>query len=340
MYRNLLFLLFLVLITACSTNSSIPASIADDFDEAGISDDAEENLKSSQLTEFNERIAFLGSSSQSGDDINEYLLGPGDVIEITVFQVDELNTKARVNGNGDIILPLLGMIKVAEKSVAQVEREIVDALAKDYLQNPQVGIFIDEYRSQQITVMGAVVEPNVYNVRQSRSIFEMLSMAGGITEKASDKMRVRLNRKDEIGQQKQINLVLSMQELLKGSDQAHMLRLQGGDSILVPEAGVIFVEGAVKKPGSYKMDGDVNVLKALALAGGIPWEAKNNIQVIREVDGRPVAVTVDIEAIKDQEEEDIILEDGDVVVVDYNLGKRAFTGFFKTFGSIFGYSLN
>jgi len=290
---------------------------------------------------LNQQIIQLGVMNKSQDDAGEYLLGSGDVIDITVFQVEDLNTSVRVNGKGSIILPLVGSIDVEGRSVADVETDLKQRLERDFLQNPQVGIFISEYRSQQITVMGAVDQPNVYNVRKSRSIFEMLSMAGGVTEKASDKIRVRLNKKDDTGQIKQVNLVLSMEDMLKGNEQAHSLRLAGGDSVLVPDAGVMFVEGAVKKPGAYKLEGNVNVLKAIALAGGIPWEAKSrSVQVVRQISGKPVAVTVDVEAIKEQKAKDVLLQDGDVVVVGYDTAKRAFSGFFKTFGSIFGYSLN
>jgi len=337
--KKLVVIFSLLMLSACVTtgvkNTSAPVVVekVKSFEPVRNTTERDNDL-------LNQRISQLGAAQTiTGDD--EYLLGSGDVIEITVFQVKELNKQVRVNGKGTIILPLVGSVDVLGKSVAQVEEDLKEKLARDFLQDPQVGIFISEYRSQQITVMGAVQQPNVYNVRKSRSIFEMLSMAGGITEKASDKLRVRLNRKDEFGQLKQINLVLSMDEMLKGSEQAHSLRLNGGDSVLVPDAGVVFVEGAVNKPGAFKLEGDVNVVKAIALAGGIPWEAKSkSVQVVRQVNGEPVAVSVDVDAIKEQKEEDVLLQDGDIVVIGYDVRKRAFSGFFKTFGSIFGYSLN
>lgn len=348
--KQLTYFVFLIstfILTACSTPSRLaePASSFEDAKKSGmnssdIGSDAKASLSNDKLA-LNQQILQSAAQQKGLPTDADYLLGTGDIIEITVFQVDELNTKARVNAKGTIILPLVGTIAVAGRSVEDVETELVANLSKDFLQNPQVSVFIEEYRSQQITVMGAVQNPNVYNVRKSRSIFELLSMAGGITEKASDKVRVRLNRVDETGKLKNVNLVLSMQEMLKGSDEAHSLRLIGGDSILVPDAGVVFVEGAVKKPGAYKLEGQVNVLKAIALAGGVPWEAKSEgVKVVREINGRPVSVEVDVEAIKVQKGDDILLQDGDVVVVGYDTTKRAFSGFFKTFGSIFGYSLN
>lgn len=322
-----LFMLFAVL-TGCASSS---AKKVDSFDRG----------QASRSDNLNQKI--IQSAAQAGAvEAKEYLLGAGDVIEITVFQVSELNTKARVNGRGQIILPLLGSIEVEGKSVAAVEDLLIQRLAADFLQNPQVSVFTDEYRSQQITVMGAVESPNVYSVRQSRSIFEMLSLAGGVTDAASDTLRVKTRQLDsETGEYVNLNLVLSMDQMLEGVDSVSTLRLSGGDSVLVPEAGVVYVEGAVKKPGAYKMEGETNVLKAIALAGGIPWEAKgSSIQVVRQINGKPQAVSVNLASIRSQRDDDVVLKDGDVVVVGYSVPKRAISGFFSTVGSIFGYSLN
>ena len=170
---------------------------------------------------------------------------------------------------------------IRDRSISQVEDIIRDKLEADFLQNPQVSLFIEEYRSQQITVMGAVKEPNVYSVRQTRSIFEMLSLAGGLTELASDKIRVKTTQQNyETGDVEEKNLILSVKKLLEGAEEASSIRLSGGDSILVPNAGVVFIEGAVKKPGSYVMEGETTVLKAIAVAGGVPWSGKEgSVQV-------------------------------------------------------------
>ena len=271
-----------------------------------------------------------------------YYLGTGDVLELTVFQVEALNTKLRVNGRGEIILPLLGSVDVKGLSLAEVEAVIVEKLAADYLQDPQVSLFVEEYRSQQITVMGSVLKPNVYSVRQSRSIFEMLSLAGGLSPNASDTIRVKTIQPDPAtGQQLQQDLVLSVSSLLEGSEAASLIRLRGGDSILVPEAGVIFIDGAVKKPGSYIMQGETNVMKAIAMAGGIEWAGKErSVQVIRSIGGEPYAIDVDIKKIRDQNGTDVVLKDGDIVAVNFSTPKRFMSGFFKAAGQIFGYNLN
>lgn len=298
--------------------------------------------QTSKHVDLNQHIASTAVLASANMDDLVYYLGAGDILELTVFQVEDLNTKLRVNGRGEIILPLLGTIDVQGRSLAEVEAIIVTKLAADYLQDPQVSLFVEEYRSQQITVMGAVLKPNVYSVRQSRSIFEMLSLAGGLSPTASDTIRVNTTQLDvETGKTSNQNLLLSVKALLEGGEAASFMRLRGGDSILVPEAGVIFVEGAVDKPGSYKMEGETNVLKAIAMAGGIPWAGKQGkVQVIRSIGGEPQALDINLNKVREQRSADVALQDGDIVVVSFSSPKRFISGFFRAAGQIFGYRLN
>ena len=324
--------LFVFFLSACAGSSRLAntESFPNTNDSSGSKDVLNKKIANSAALKSVEYV----------DDI--YYLGPGDIIELTVFQVEELNTKARVNGRGEIILPLLGKINVKDKSIAEVEENISVQLEENFLQNPQVSLFIEEYRSQQITVMGAVHSPDVYPVRKPHSIFEMLSLAGGFTSNASDKIKVRTIQVDKAtGEQVEQDLILSVNKLLEGAEDASSLRLTGGDSILVPDAGVIFIEGAVEKPGSYTMEGETTVLKAIAVAGGVPWSGdEGRVQVIRDIGGEPFAIDVNLHRVRKQQGDDITLEDGDIVVVDHSPTKRFLSGFFKTAGQIFGYSLN
>ncbi len=290
----------------------------------------------------NEQIMQSAARASQINDGLDYYLGTGDVLQLSVFQVPELNTKVRINERGNIVLPIIGMLEVQGLTIPELEERLVEKLQADYLQNPQVSVFVDEYRSQQITVMGAVKNPNVYSVRQSRSVFEMLSLAGGVTPNAGDLIRIETQQVDpQTGQLVKRNLLLSLSKLLQGQDEASTIRLNGGDSLLVPQAGVVFVDGAVENPGSYKLSGETTVWKAITLAGGIPWEGKQNrIEVIREIGGEPIAIEVNLNKIRSQESEDVILKDGDIVVVSYNLARRAVSGFFRAAGKVVGYSLN
>ncbi len=329
---KLVILSFIVLLVGSGCSGSNKRVSLEDF----------KSVEKNEQSEINQQIANSAALSKADLSSSLYRLGAGDILELTVFQVEALNTKVRVNGRGEIILPLLGKLDVKDKPVSEVEDEITLRLAQDYLQDPQVSLFIEEYRSQQITVMGAVEQPNVYSVRQSRSIFEMLSLAGGLKEEASDQIRVTTTQPDpETGQPVKQNLILSVKRLLAGAEAASYLRLAGGDSILVPRAGVVFVEGAVDKPGSYPMEGETSVLKAIALAGGVPWEGnQGRVQVVRDIAGESFAIDVNLKKVRNQKAEDIVLRDGDIVVVSYSAPKRFLSGFFKTAGQIFGYRLD
>jgi len=322
---------FFVLVLSASCASQNTVNKVDRFDDSVSGE--------SKLNKLINNSAVLAKVNSTD---NLYYLGVGDVLELSVFQVPDLNTKARVNGRGEIILPLLGKLSVEGKSVAEVEEQISEKLEQDFLQNPQVSLFIEEYRSQQITVMGAVETPNVYSVRQSRSIFEMLSLAGGLTELASDKIRVKTTQLDpKTNEPVRQDLILSVKRLLEGVEGASSIRLSGGDSILVPDAGVVFIEGAVNKPGSYVMEGETSVLKAIAVAGGVPWSGKEGqVQVIRDIGGEAFAIDVNLHKVRNQKGDDVILQDGDIVVVNHSTTKRFLSGFFRTAGQIFGYNLN
>jgi len=328
-----------MLVFACCLSSMLSAcGGARSIKGSDVFRSAESNVQS----EINKQISNSATQLKSASSRAVYNLGPGDILELTVFQVEELNTKVRVNGRGEVILPLLGKLDVGNKSLSDVEDEITFKLEEDYLQNPQVSLFIEEYRSQQIAVMGAVDQPNVYSVRQTRSIFEMLSLAGGLAADASDQIRVKTTQLNtETGEPEAQDLILSVKKLLAGAEAASYIQLSGGDSILVPKAGVVFVEGAVKTPGSYSMEGETSVLKAIALAGGVPWTGKEGqVQVIRDIAGKSFAIDVNLDRIRNQKDKDVALMDGDIVVVSYSATKRLISGFFRTAGQIFGYRIN
>lgn len=308
----------------------------------GDASDLVAQKKDKEFEDLNRRITQSAAASKQASSSSVYRLGSGDLLELSVFRVPELNRKVRVNANGQIMLPLLGMLDVGDLTLLEAESLVAQKLKAEYLQNPQVSLFVEEYRSQEITVMGAVGKPDVYSVKQSRSVFEMLSLAGGLSKNAGDLIRVKTTQNNpENGESETIDLVMSLNKLLAGGGPAAGFRLGGGDSILVPEAGFVTVEGAVEKPGSYKMVGETNVIKAVALAGGIPWTGKqNSVKVIRNVSDELVVIDVNLNKVRDKPNEDIVLQDGDVVSVSHSTAKRAFAGFFKTAGQILGYRIN
>ena len=301
----------------------------------------------SQVSEkqcLNAQIRSAAALDKAGSNNRVYLLGAGDVLEISVFRVEDLNKEVRVNGNGQLFLPLIGIVNVEGMSVPKVESLIAEKLSKDYIQNAQVSVFVKEYRSQEITVMGAVGKPDVYSVTRYRGVVEMLSLAGGVTDKAADSIRVSTSGVDEeTGKPVKKNYVLSINGLLSDREVLAGLALSGGDAIYVPEAGVVYVEGAVNKPGAYKMSGDVTVLQALTLAGGPLWESdQSRVKIVRNLDDKVNSVEMDMNKVRNQNGEDLVLEDGDIVIVDYGAAKSVLSGIVNGVRSIvgFGYNLN
>jgi polysaccharide export outer membrane protein len=116
------------------------------------------------------------------EDLGAYLIGPRDLLQIKVFEDKELSAKVRVNRSGFITLPLLGSIKVAGRNNTEVEQVIAEHLAKDYLQDPHVAVFIEEYASQKVTVEGYVKSPGVFPMEGRTTLLQAIALAGGVTD--------------------------------------------------------------------------------------------------------------------------------------------------------------
>jgi len=116
---------------------------------------------------------------------SEYRVGAQDLIEISVFQVDELNRTVRVNSNGQITLPLIGAVQAGGKTVQELEAEIAGKLNTSFLQDPQVSVFVKEFTSQRVTLEGAVKSPGIFPITGKTSLIQAIAMAGGVTDLAN-----------------------------------------------------------------------------------------------------------------------------------------------------------
>lgn len=134
-----------------------------------------------------DRLTPPDSTSPTGAyrGVSDYRIGPQDVLELSVYQLNELNGPVRVNSQGMISLPLLGPMTAAGKTVPELEKEITDLLAADYLQNPQVSLFVREFTSQTVTIEGAVNSPGIYPLKGRTSLLQAVVIAGGLSEFAN-----------------------------------------------------------------------------------------------------------------------------------------------------------
>src|SRR4030042_852297 len=217
--------------------------------------------------------AIMMSAASRAKTMEDYLVGPEDLLEIEAYNVEECKRTIRVNSQGDIALPLVGVVEVNGKTTTEIEKEIAKKL-EQYVQEPAVSVFVKEYRSQKISVVGAVNNPQVYAIAGQRYLIDMLLTAGGIREDAGSICYIIRPSKDESQKSIVETIVIDLDELLIHGNFSLNIPVFTGDVINVPKGGVIFVDGAVKSPGVFSMRGKTTFVNAIAMARGLSSEAK------------------------------------------------------------------
>ena len=173
-----LFFIGLIAAVAILSCASAPPSKKDALSPETQLKEAE---TSKQVKLMNEKI-LMSTLSSKRDPYRDYRIGPEDLLEISVFEDEKLNKTVRVSSQGNISLPLLGILRVKGLTANELEKEIRDLLAEKYFQDPHVSVFIKEYRNQRISVMGAVEKPGVFDVTGQKTILDLLAMAGGLKQ--------------------------------------------------------------------------------------------------------------------------------------------------------------
>ncbi len=259
---------------------------------------------------FSESLAGQADSSATS-----YIIGPNDLLSINVFKVPELNTTVRVGGDGTIALPLLGTIRVEGLNQSQLEAKLAAMLDKRYLQNAQVSVFIREYKSKSVSVVGAVTRPGDYELLGKKNLLQVISMAGGVTNQASGRVLVvRRDKSEEI----------DLKELMTKGAQTLNVVLMPGDIVNVPfeEYVEVHILGQVRNPGLVRLKKSdcCTLLKAVAQAGGFSEHArKSSILVSRTLETNEIKIKVDARKILKGRRSDFILHHGDVIHVPESL---------------------
>jgi len=263
-------------------------------------------------------IAMLTSPLCAHADKVEYKLQPLDVINITVHQQPDLNTKTRITADGYISFPLLGKVVAAGLTVQELETKLKTLLEKDYLVKAEVLVFIEEYRSRQVSVTGEVNTAGKYNMPIERNItfMEAIAMAGGFTKDA-DVNRTKLIREED-GQS--VTITIKVKDITDKDDKSQNIVLNPDDIIIVPKRFFFSVMGEVKSPGKFDMPAErsVTLLEAVAMAGGFTKDADlNRVKVMRADEGEKKTIFVNIKDIteKDRQDKDIVLKADDIVFV-------------------------
>ena len=172
-------------------------------------------------------LFFLPSVSQS----QNYRMGPDDVLEISVFGHPDMTTTVRVDGQGKIIFPLIGQVNAAGLTTDQLSRQIASRLADGYLINPQVNVFVKEFREQKAVILGQVTHPGLYKLRPQTTLLEMISQAGGLTKEAGSKAILKRTIKGEDEKNKVVQQSIDLDRLINEGDTSLNISIQDGDNI-------------------------------------------------------------------------------------------------------------
>jgi polysaccharide export outer membrane protein len=246
----------------------------------------------------------------------EVFLGGGDLLAVSVAGAPEYHYEVRISPTGTASLPMLGNVTLAGLSTTQAEDVIAKRLQeKGFFNDPQVAVFVKEYATVGISVLGEVQKPGIYPLMGSRTLLDAISAAGGTTPKAGKS--VTITHRDELDSPKTI---------LLSSDNGHTMTnvsVHPGDTVEVSKAGMVYVIGAVKEPTGIILDNPhFTVLQAIAMAHGTnPTASLKSTKLIRKASTNPQEVPIPLDTILSAKSPDLELQPDDIVFVPNSAAK-------------------
>ena len=285
-------------------------------------------------------------------------VGPGDVIEVSAPGVKELAfVSTRVSGDGIIVLPIVGTVRAGGKTEDEVRQEIRTRLGA-IMYDPQVSVFVREYRSRKIAVIGAVLKAGLYEpATPTDTIFDMIAQARGPVTDASrrivfipyaskDVAELAALVKPKDGATPPVDgllrnvdpVVFDLREMSAEMSQVvWSLPVRPGDVIMIPDAGTVYIQGWVDKPGYYKITQDLTMLSVIAAAGGPRFAADMAAaRLIRpEPSGQKQVFDVDLQAVARGDGSDVYVQNGDVIEIGATAPKLVAYGLFYFFTAVF-----
>jgi polysaccharide biosynthesis/export protein len=247
-------------------------------------------------------------------------IGPGDLLEIGVFDTPELAGKVRVNSDGDITLPLIGAVHVGGLSPEQVQDLVaLRLMGENFLNDPQVFVFVAEYANQVVYILGEVVKPGPYPLMGSHRLLDFVSAAGGFTPRAGK--TATLTPRGSADNPTTFELA----SLGKDANP----ELAAGDAIVISQAGIIYVLGDVTRPGGFMLSKDdaLTVMQAIALAEGtLSTAAKSSAKLIRTTAKGRQEIPVNLKAILKSKSTDLAMQSNDILFVPGSTTKGVLRG--------------
>ncbi|MDP3938258.1 MAG: polysaccharide biosynthesis/export family protein [Deltaproteobacteria bacterium] len=264
----------------------------------------------------------------STDSPEGYTVGPGDVLQITVWQEPDVSGEFKVGPDGTVHHYLVGEVGVAGHSTKQIADVLRDALAQGYLRDPRVTVEVVDYQSQKVSVHGSIMRPGVYALRGPTDLLKLLLDAGGLTRDAGSECT--LLQTGASGGERVQGVTVRLDDLLVKGDVSQNRQVENGDVIYVhpkdeTERGALgsedrsyFVLGEVKNPGAYKYKEGISAMTAILDAGGFSEYARSNkTKLVRDKDGQKEEKTVKMGDVMEKGDRslDVDLLPGDVIVV-------------------------
>jgi polysaccharide export outer membrane protein len=289
---------------------------------------------------YADKLAAVEMASQPVDK-SAYVLGTGDVLSVRVFGADDIPDRPiEVGSDGKINLPMVGKVQASGVSVRNLEADLA-ARYRTYFKDPQISVTVTDYRSQPVTVVGAVNNPGVVQLRGPTRLMRVISQAGGLKPEAGDKVVITRRlppNQDTVTSATATGLTepnasfylkeIDLLKIIDGTDPSANLMVEPNDLITVPRAKMIYVIGDVGRPGGYVLDGHsshLTVLQAIALAGGVNKSASyGSTKILRPSTGgdTPRAETqIDLKKIMASKSPDIALHADDILFVPNSLTK-------------------
>lgn len=266
-----------------------------------------------------------------------YLLGPDDLLEISGPELSDMaNKPARIDGDGDIQVPLVGRIHVSGLTVQQSERELNKVLST-YIRHPQVVVTVTELRSLPVSILGAVNTPGVHQVQGHKTLLEMLALAGGVRSDSGYSVRITRHvewgciplPKTELDASGRFSVAeVNLKKIMEGKNPEENIQIFPHDVISVPKAEMVYVIGEVKRSGGFVLGEhqSISVLQALSLAEGLNSTADTRhakiLRLKRDADQRE-EMAVDVKDVLNGKKPDVPLRGDDILFIPGSTGKKA-----------------
>jgi polysaccharide export outer membrane protein len=279
------------------------------------------------------QVPDAGNVAPSG-----YILGPGDQLSISVEEIQEefANKTFRVDTNGELSLPVIGRLQVGGLTIAQLEADSKSRLAH-ILKDPQVTVSLVNFGSQSISVLGAVNSPGIRQLEGRKTLFEVLSAAGGLRADAGYQVKITRDLKwgrlplpqaetDASGRCSVVSIQLS--DIIDAKDPTENIDILPGDAVSVPRAELVYVIGSVVRSGGFALNehSSISALQALSLAEGLQkTAASDKARIMRTVPGSAtrVEIPINLKKLLDGRVADVGLEPNDILFVPNSAGKVA-----------------